>query len=67
MCITQQQRFERRVNDLREFRKMERDAVDALDARESEEEFNRANAHANMLKGAVQLAALELAKTYYED
>lgn len=68
--MTQQQHFERRVADLREFRNAERLAVAELErlANEgsTEEEWNEAEAHHAMLLGAVNIAAAELALVYYE-
>jgi hypothetical protein len=68
--VTQQQHFERRVADLREFRNAERLAVQNLErlANEgcTEAEWNEAEAHHAMLLGAVKMAAAELALVYYE-
>jgi hypothetical protein len=66
--MTQQQHFDRRLDDLRAFRKMEREAVEHLELTVDDPiawaEAKRAH---DVILGAVKMAAAELAVVYYEN
>jgi hypothetical protein len=66
---TQAERFERRLNDLREFRKAERAAVREMEraANGSHSEFLIAEANHAMWLDVLKTAAAELAVVYFED
>lgn len=66
--MTQAQHFERRLADLRAFRKAERDAVANLErAVDDPVAWHDAKLAHEVILGAVKMAAAELAVTYYED
>jgi hypothetical protein len=69
MAHPQQERFETRFADLREFRKAEREAVREMEraADGTHEEFLIAEANHRMWLDVVKTAAAELAVVYFED
>ena len=68
MSITQEQRFERRVNDLRVFRLAERATVEAMERSVDDPiAFDAATQAHEVVLDAVRMAAEELAVVYYEN
>jgi hypothetical protein len=65
----QAERFERRLQDLRNFRAAEREAVQEMEraANGTHAEFLIAEANHQLWVGVVKTAAAELATVYYED